>query len=61
MFDPLHELEIEERLNKLDELSKSEFYHIRATHKHDGGVLSNNELDLLTLEAMEKSFAYRNK
>ena len=46
---------IYERLAKLDEESRSEFYRIR-THRKNDGILSAREIDLLTLEAMERSY-----
>lgn len=59
--DQLHidtEAEISNRLSKLDDFARRLFYQHRA-RRRTAGILSSNALDLLTLEALEQSFAYR--
>lgn len=60
IYDEEFENEIETRLSKLGEMYKKEFYRIRTSQKSDG-VLSLQELDLLTLQAMERSFNRSNR
>ncbi len=55
-YDSEYEHMIEERLNKLDQLAKDEFYHIRTLRKDS--LLPDRELDMLTLEALEKSYKH---
>ena len=50
--------EIFDRLSSLDEFAIRLFYWHRARRRITG-ILSSNALDLLTLEALEQSFAYR--
>lgn len=57
VYDQEFEDMISSRLDKLDDESRSEFYRLRTNRKNDG-ILSAKEIDLLTLEAMEKSYAY---
>lgn len=56
-YDPEWEAEIEERLNKLDDFYKKEFYRLRRPSEKDT-TLSTRQLEELTLIAMEKTYAY---
>ena len=60
IYDEEFENEIEQRLSQLDEAARSEFYRIRGERKADL-VLSHQELDLLTLNAMERSYNFKAK
>lgn len=60
IFDPKHEAMLEKRLSKLNEISRTEFYRIRAKRKSDD-ILSQKELDILNLESLERCFNYKAK
>ena len=64
VYDPEHEAEISRRLDALGEPYKSEFYRVREISvktRQENETISQQELDILTLEAMERSEAFRNK
>lgn len=61
VIDPGHEEEIAQRLDKLGEPYKSEFYRMREERKltiRPDDPLSLKDYDLLDLEAMERNAAY---
>ena len=59
IYEKKNKKELEYRLSKLGDIYKQEFYRNRSNRKPDN-ILSNRELDLLALESMERSFAYKN-
>ncbi len=62
IYDPKFEEMLAERINKLDDFSVKEFYRIRSERKFDENqTLSNQKLDMLLLESMEKSFFAQQK
>ena len=60
IYDEEWENELNKRLSKLDEPSRKAFYHMRANRKEDN-ILSYKELDILNLEALERSYNYHKK
>lgn len=62
IYDPEHEEDIARRLDALGEPYKSEFYRIREQailSRRDDDPLSQQDIDLMNLAAMERSAAYR--
>lgn len=57
-YDSEFEQMIKNRLEKLGEPYISAFYRTR-DERDENEILSNKELDLLTLESMERSYNYR--
>lgn len=57
IYDEDFENMLTQRLQKMGEPYISEFYKTRINRKFDM-IFSDNELDLMTLEAMERSFRY---
>lgn len=58
IYDPEWERMIEERLDKLDEISKKEFYRHRALRDINDVNHTYKELDMFMLKSMEESSAY---
>lgn len=58
--DKEFETMVSDRLSKLDELSRNEFYRGRMTNGKIG-ALPQKDLDLLILEALERSYKHQNQ